>query len=150
MILTVKKAGRSRVSGITIVEAMMAIVIGGLMMAGVTNGFITAMRQAEWSSYSLAANSLALQKLEQTRSAKWDRFAATPTDEVVSSNFPPDIQVLDVPISKTNVLYATNFTSISVISSNPPLKLIRVDCVWKFMSRGLFTNTVATYRAPFQ
>jgi hypothetical protein len=30
------------------------------------------------------------------------------------------------------------------------LKQIRVDCVWRFMSRGLFTNTTLTYRAPDQ
>lgn len=150
MILIPKQTKLGSESGITMVEALLAMIVGGLMMAGVTNGFIHAMKQAEWSSYSLAANSLALQRLEQTRAAKWDPLASSPVDEVVSTNFPTDIQTLDVPISKTNVVYATNYTTILTISTNPPLKMIRVDCVWRFMSRRLFTNTVATYRAPFQ
>lgn len=124
--------------------------IAGLMMAGVTNGFIQCMTQAEWSSYSLAASSLAIQKLEQSRAAKWDRLASPPIDNLISNNFPQDVQILDIPISQTNIVYATNFTTILQISTNPPLRMIRVDCVWRFMSRGLFTNTIATYRAPDQ
>jgi Tfp pilus assembly protein PilV len=140
----------SRQSGITLVEALIAMMVGGLIMAGVSNGFIQCMRQAEWSSYSLAANSLAIQKLEQARAAKWDRLASPTIDNLISSNFPADVQILDIPISQTNIVYATNFTTILQISTNPPLRMVRVDCVWNFMSRGLFTNTVATYRAPDQ
>jgi hypothetical protein len=150
MIVRLKRRWKGAILAITLMEVVFAMAVGGLLMAGVASGFIQCMRQAEWSSYSLAANSLALQKLEQTRAAAWDRLAAPPNDQVVSSNFPPDVQVLDVPISKTNIVYATNFTSIQSISTNPPLKLVRVDCVWSFMSRGLFTNTLATYRAPNQ
>jgi len=46
--------------------------------------------------------------------------------------------------------YATNFTTITSVSANPPLKLIRVDCVWSFMKHGIFTNTLVSYRAPDQ
>lgn len=119
-------------------------------MAGAANGFIQSMRQAEWSSHSLAANSLAFQRLEQTRAATWDRLSYPPIDDVVSSKFPVDVQVLDVPISKTNILYGTNFTTITTISTNPPLKMIRVDCTWRFINGRVYTNTLATYRAPNQ
>jgi hypothetical protein len=37
-----------------------------------------------------------------------------------------------------------------LISSNPPLRQIRADCVWTFMNRRLFTNTIITLRAPDQ
>ena len=116
----------SLVSGVTLVEVVVAMALGGLMMAAVTGGFIQCMRRAEWSSYSLAANSLALQKLEQTRSAGWD---TTGSDKLLTNNFPPDRQVLDVPFSKTNIVYATNYTSILTVSTNPPVKMVRVDCV---------------------
>jgi hypothetical protein len=149
MIVGSKRYSRSE-SGITLVEAVMAMAIGGLMMAGVTNGFIQCMRQAEWSSYSLAANSLAVQRLEQTRAAKWDRMASPTIDNLVSANFPADIEILDIPISHTNIVYATNYTTITTVLSNPPLRMVRVDCVWRFMNRGLFTNSIATYRAPDQ
>lgn len=140
------KRGLSSESAITLVEVVVALAVAALMMAAVTTGFMNCMRRAEWSSYSLAANSLAVQKLEQTRAAPWDLSGSN--DKLVSTNFPPDRQTLDVPFSKTNIVYATNFTTILTISTNPPLKLVRVDCVWRFLSRGLFTNTLVTYRAP--
>ena len=115
-------------------------------MAVVATGSIQCMRQAEWTSHSLAANSLAAQRLEQARAATWDRGASI--DQVVSANFPVDVEILDIPISKTNIIYATNYTTILSISTDPPLKMIRVDCVWRFLNRGLFTNMIATYRAP--
>ena len=46
--------------------------------------------------------------------------------------------------------YATNYTTVSDISVDPPLRMIQVDCVWRFMGGRLFTNTVITYRAPDQ
>jgi hypothetical protein len=67
-------------------------------------------------------------------------------DQLVSANFPNVVEVLDIPRSGTNLVYATNYTTIAVISTSPPLKLVRVDCVWNFMNRGPFTNTTVTYR----
>ena len=127
----------------------MAITV--MSLAGVIMGYILAIRQAEWSAYSLAAQSLATQRLEQTRAAKWDPRASPPVDEVVTNNFPTvPTNVLDMPVSGTNMAYATNFTTISdVTNGGYPLKLIRVDCVWSFRER-VFSNTIATYRAPDQ
>jgi len=36
---------------------------------------------------------------------------------LVPTNFPPAIEVLDIPISGTNVALATNFTTISTVSA---------------------------------
>jgi hypothetical protein len=58
--------------------------------------------------------------------------------------------LLNVPQTGDGPQYATNTVTISTVSDDPPLKLIRVDCVWRFMSRGLFTNTKTAYRAPDQ
>ena len=57
-------------------------------------------------------------------------------------------------MSKGNIIYATNYISIVTVSTVPPVRELRADCVWRFLngarSRGLFTNTVVTLRAPDQ
>src|SRR5438093_2312579 len=135
----------------TLAEVVIAMAITVMSLGGVIMGYIFAMRQAEWSAYSLAAQSLANQRLEQTRAAKWDPRASPPVDEVIANNFPTvPTNILDMPVSGTNMAYATNFTTISdVTNGGYPLKLIRVDCVWSFRER-VFSNTIATYRAPDQ
>jgi hypothetical protein len=57
------------------------------------------------------------------------------------------VNILDIPFKGTNYVYATNFTAITTLSTNPNLKMIRVDCVWRFLNQGMHTNTVVTYRA---
>jgi hypothetical protein len=128
----------------------MAMAVSALTIGGIIAGYTMATRRAEWSAYSLAGHSLAMQKLEQTRAAKWDPQGWPAVDELVSTNFPVQIDVLDIPISGTNVVYATNTTTITTLSTSPPLKMIRVDCTWKFLSRGPFTNTIVTYRSADQ
>ena len=96
------------------------------------------------------AQSLAMQRLEQTRAAKWEVQTDPQTDELQSTNFPVEVRVLDIPSSKTNIVYATNVTTITTLSASPALKRIRVDCSWKFWNRRVFTNTIVTYRAPDQ
>ena len=128
----------------------MAVGITVMVFAGGVLGYVQSARQAEWAAYSLAANSLAQQRMEQTRAAKWDTQANPPIDNVVSTNFPLKVDILDVPLSGTNIVYATNVTTISTVTTNPAVKMIRVDCTWRFWNRSLFTNTVVTYRAPDQ
>ncbi len=132
--------------GVTLIEVVMSMAIGGLIVAGVATGFIQCMRQAEWSSYSLAANSLAMQRMEQTRAGVWDQAAGI--DQVKDPFFPAEAQILDIPINQSNIAYATNYTTITTVSTNPPLRMVRVDTVWRCMDRGPFTNTIVTYRAP--
>lgn len=128
----------------------MASCIAALTIAGIASGYIMSADRAEWSSYSLAANSMAVQRLEQTRASKYDPLAFPSVDNLVSTNFPAISQVLDMPISLTNKVYATNYTTITLVRAKPPLKLIQVDCVWPYRKRGFFTNTVLTYRAADQ
>jgi type II secretory pathway pseudopilin PulG len=137
-------------SAFTLTEVVMAMAISALVIGGIIAGYTMSSQRAEWSSYSLAAHSLAMQRLEQTRACKWDPQGWPQVDELVSTNFPVRVDVLDLPISGTNVVYATNTTTITTITTNPPLKMIRVDCKWMFLSRGPFTNTVATYRTADQ
>ena len=131
-------------------EVVISLSISALTIGAVVTGYTLSTRRAEWSAYSLAAHSLAIQRLEQTRAAKWDPSGWPQVDELVSSNFPVRVEVLDIPISGTNLVCATNSTTITLLSAQPPLKMIRVDCAWMFLSRGPFTNSVATYRTSDQ
>jgi type II secretory pathway pseudopilin PulG len=134
----------------TLIEAIVATMLAGIVTAGLVSSFMQAHRTSEWSSYSLAGQGLALQCVEQTRSAKWDPYSHPAVDQLVASNFPDRIEVLDVPVSGSNVVYATNRVTIRTISEHPPLKQIKVQCTWTFPNKGTFTNTVMTYRAADQ
>lgn len=160
-------------------EVVIAMGVAAIAIIATVEGYIFAAKRAEWSAYNLAAQSLAMQRLEQARAAKWDTLATPDVDELVSTNFPAMVNILDIPVTgealastvaamfpvklatagavtayaRTNgitFVYATNYTSIWTVSSTPPLKAVQVDCVWSFMERGLFTNSVITYRAPDQ
>jgi hypothetical protein len=153
MVIRLDSFGRSAKScrALTLAEVVISLAILGLAMAGLLAGYIFSANRAEWSAYSLAAQSLAMQRLEQTRAARWDPWNIQgQTDFVVIANFPVSREILDIPLIGTNKVYATNFTTITLISSNPPCKMIKVDCVWNFMGRRNYTNTVATYRSPAQ
>lgn len=139
---------RVQMSAFTLVEVVISIAIAGIAVGGIVFGYLQAARRAEWSAYSLAAHSLAVQRLEQVRAAQWDPMVGI--DELIDSRFPETDAPLDIPRSGTNIVYGTITTSISSVTINPPLKMITVQCVWSFTDRGLFTNTINTYRAPVQ
>jgi len=98
----------------------------------------------------LAANASALRRIEETRCAQWVISLYPVLDEVVSTNFPDTVVTLDLSGSGSMATYATNHTQISQISTNPPLKRVRVDCIWSFKGSKLFTNSIETCRAPDQ
>ena len=149
-ITRVSRGHRRRSSGVTLVEVVISMAIAGITITSILVGYVFSAQQLERASCSSAVELLARQRLEQARSAKWDPLANPPVNEMVSANFPVMVSVLDIPVSGNNPLYATNSTTITTVSDDPPLKMIRVDCAWSFMSRGPFTNTVVTYRAPDQ
>jgi type II secretory pathway pseudopilin PulG len=138
-----------QVDGFTLAEVIVSAGIAVIALGGIIYGYILSAQRAEWSAYSLAAQSLAMQRLEQTRAAKWDPSGYPPDNDHLTSNYFPIIRtnILDIPITRTNFVYATNTTTISTISTSPPLRMIRVDCTWSFPKRGAFTNTVMCYRA---
>ena len=141
-------AGMGRRNGYTLVEVLMSMAVAGILITGLVSGYRQSVRVAEWSGYSLAANSIALQGLERARAAKWD--PAGGVDRLQTSYLTNTVEVLDIPSTRTNAVYATNFYSITAVSAAPPLKMVRVDCVWRFFDRGLYTNSVSTYRAVDQ
>ena len=136
-------------AAITLVEVLMALLILGIMITGVVSGFVQSQRAAEWSAYSLAAEWYAMQPVEQARAAKWDPYAAVPVDEVTNLAG-RTTNILDIPITGVNIVYATNVVTVRTVSATPPLKEIYVECTWSFPNRGVFTNYLLTYRAPGQ
>jgi type II secretory pathway pseudopilin PulG len=136
----------------TLVEVVLSIAIVAFGCWGIVYGYMMAAKQADLSGCSLAAQALAVQRLEQARSARWDRLAATPIDELVSANFPDIVTNLDLPvISTVPRTMATMMTTITLITNDPPLKFVQVTCTWtNLMTRRIYTNIISTYRAPDQ
>jgi Tfp pilus assembly protein PilV len=146
---SVQRAGRL---GFTLAEVVISAAIAALGIGGMVWGYILTAQRAEWSACSAAAHSLAMGRLEQTRAARWDPLAyPEEVDELVESNFNSNVvAALNLPLAGTNTVDATTTVTIKLINTNPPLKMIRVDCVWSVLSRGPFTNTLTTYRSPDQ
>jgi len=146
------KEQKSSAHGFTLAEVVVAIAVATLSFAGVILGYVLTADRAEWSAYSLAAQSLAMQGVEQARGAKWDPKSWPSVDELGVTNY-AQVDVLDVPVSGQPV-EATNYISVTVISEDPPLRQLRADCVWSLQnglrSRGPFTNTVITLRTADQ
>jgi type II secretory pathway pseudopilin PulG len=136
--------------GVTLVEVLVAFVISGLALGGMVSGYIFANTSAEKFALSLAANAQASQMMEQMRSATWDISSFPVIDELTASNFPNQVVTLELTGNGTNVIYATNFAQISTVSSNPPLRRIRVDTVWNYRGLQVWTNTIESFRAPDQ
>ena len=134
----------------TLVEVLIAMAISGLAVAAIVGGYLFATTSAEKSALSLAANASALRRIEEARCARWIISMYPVLDEVVSTNFPDTVVTLDLSGSGSTATFATNRTLISQISTNPPLKRVRVDCIWSFRGSKLFTNSVETCRAPDQ
>ena len=124
--------------------------IAGITISSIVAGYTFSARQLEQSACSSAAELMARQRVEQVRSAKWDPLANPPINELAGSNFPVVVSTLDIPVAMNAPLYATNTTTITTVSTDPPLKMIRVECVWSLLFRGPFTNTLTAYRAPDQ
>ena len=141
---------RKNSGGFTLTEVVFSLALIGLSAGGIINGYIQSARITDWQARSLAAQSLAMQRVEQCRAAKWDTRSFPVVDQLVSSNFPTVTEQMDLPTVSTNASYATIYTTITAVSTSPPLRMMQADCVWNFPGRGWFTNTVVTYRAPDQ
>lgn len=129
-----------RVSGYTLVEVVMSVAISALVIGTILYGYNVSTRQLTYASSSVAAQAAAMERYEQTVGALWR--PAVVLDQLITSNFPP-VRAADGVLYNT----ATNYTTITSLSINPPLRMVRVDCVWVY-GGVLYTNTVAGLRAP--
>src|SRR3954464_6052267 len=109
----------------TITEVIFSLAIIGLTAGGIINGYIQSARVTDWQAHSLAAHSLAMQRVEQCRAAKWGTRASPGVDQLVGANFPAVVEQMDLPTVSTNASYATIYTTISTVSADPPLRMMR-------------------------
>lgn len=150
MQIKVSKYSDSR-SGFTLVEALVSTVLSGFAITGLIVGYATMAQRSEYAVFNTAASAIAQQGIEQSRAAKWDTASNPTVDELVATNFPTYSVRMDMNMAEDVEVRGTNFFEILTISTNPPLKQVKVDCVWS-MNRGqtLFTNTLIILRAPDQ
>jgi len=134
----------------TLVEVVVALAVTGLALGAIVNGYHYCTNSARKAALYQAASARAMERLEETHSAKWDTSIWPPVDQLVATNFPPKSVVLDLAGSGAVVSSATLQTQISQVSTNPPLKRVRVDCVWTNQGTQVITNTIETIRAPDQ
>jgi Tfp pilus assembly protein PilV len=174
---TIPQPGLSRhgPAAFTLVEVLIASVIVVLVFGGIVNGYVLGAKRLQWSGYSLAAQTLSAQCLEQTRSAVWDLAMTNEMDitniifdgnsKTMSGNSTNWIitgyttNLLDIPWKGTNYVLATNFITIKQFYSDNQtnqqvlLQSVRVDTVWPFNGWGSFqikyySNSICTYLAP--
>ncbi|MDR3458831.1 MAG: hypothetical protein P4N60_15385 [Verrucomicrobiae bacterium] len=134
----------------TLVEVVIALAITVLTIAGIVNGYIYCMAATTKEGLYMAANDRALERLEQARAAVWDTASYPAVDQLVPANFSNVVVNLDKNGTGSEVTTATVITTIAPISDTPPLRRIRVDCVWLFRGTEAVTNSIETCRAPDQ
>ena len=117
---------KGKTSAFTLVEVVCSLAILGIVFSGIIVSYTQAARRVEWSGRSLAAQSLAIQVIEQARSGVWNEAlrAMDPNqgDDLMrlnvlnrSTNLVAGTLtghtwqiVLDLPTSGTNQIRATN------------------------------------------
>ncbi len=132
----------------TLIEVVIALLISSVAVSCMVSGYVFSIGSAERAALSLAAGNQAMERLEETRSARWDLLSYPQIDELKSANFTNEVVVLDVSGSGNGVTYATNITTIYKISDEPPLRGIRVECIYRFDGKQLITNIAETARGP--
>jgi prepilin-type N-terminal cleavage/methylation domain-containing protein len=150
-----RKQNKCRRSGFTLIEVLISFAILVTVTSGLIFGYVQLNRTATWSSWSLAAQSLASEGLEQARAAQWYESGSIdqwpPTTNLLGVVVPFQTNcTLDVPTSGQPIS-VTNYVTITSYSANPPIREIRSDCVWNCPLTGqLCTNTLITLRSPDQ
>ena len=129
----------------TLIEVAVALAVSVLVMAGMFQGYGIASRQAQFSSYQLAANAMAMQQMESIVAATWVISGTAVTNIFSPSLTNSQVSALCLPNSGTNLVYGTNYALVKQISVNPPYVLVQVSCVWNFMGMGTFTNNLIKY-----
>jgi prepilin-type N-terminal cleavage/methylation domain-containing protein len=141
------QAGRR---GFTLAETLVSIMIMGLVFSAVLVAYTRGSQWAEWSGLSLAAESLCVREMEQVRAVKWDTQSVPIYDDTV--NVPTsNTMILDIPISGSNVVYATNTLAVSSFTQSGPsyFKMVIATTTWAW-NGVVFSNTLVDYRAPDQ
>jgi len=156
----------------TLWEVLIAVVIVAVVFGLIFDGYVTSSKVAQWTGFSLAAQSMAGQAVEQARAADWD-IALQKVEVTNMTLLNKQITVsganwtmtgyttniLDIPWKGTNYVLATNYITVQSFFqngvSNPWVQMqsVTVQTVWPFDGWGNFTlkyytNTVCTFIAP--
>ena len=135
--------------GFTLAEVVVSLAITGLLISALVSGYYITSRRAEWSGLSVAATEWASRRIEQVRGARWDVNAYPAVDELTVANFPKLVAPLNTVARGTNSgVLATNTVYFQTVSATPPVRMIKVECVWRFVSGILQTNLMVIYRTP--
>lgn len=130
---------------------MMSVVIITMFFATVVIGYTRAAEYAQWSGYSLAAQALSMKQLEEFRTVLWDTQSTPVIDN--TTNIPTVLVLpLDIPVTGTNVIYATNTATVTAITNGTSVvKMIVINTTWTLPLTGQhYTNTMVDYRSPDQ
>jgi hypothetical protein len=135
-------------AGMTLVEVIIALALTTLTVAGIVTGYIYCSTATVKDALYMAANGRAMERLEETRLARWDVSSYPVVDELQPTNFLPETVTLDTPATNSPLVLATINTQISDVSLSPPVRKIHVDCIWLFRGVEPVTNSIETCRAP--
>lgn len=143
---------RSAESGFTVAEMVVCFAIVGLVIGGMITAYTNSAIYTERAGYQLAAQAQAVQIMERVRAAIWDTQSFPPRD--ATTNLPSvTTNILELPVIGTNVIYCTNFSKVSTVTTDPSLnvqvKMIQVTTMWPWNGKTM-SNTIVTYRAPDQ
>ena len=142
---------KARTAAFTLAEVVICVGIMMLVFAAIITAYVQTSYRAEWTGYSLAAQAAAVQQLESAKAAVWDPLQTPVMDQI--SQLPLVTSVLlDLPVSGTNTLYATNYVTVTLMQNGVYSNyFVQVNTVWPFRWKNqtvYFTNTIADYYAP--
>jgi Tfp pilus assembly major pilin PilA len=131
----------------TLAEVVLAAAIAALLCTAITKVYLIGSYRSQYAACSLAANMQAIKKIEQVIHAAWvPSYGTTNIFNPALTNI--DTENLEMPVAAVNQITCTNYTTVTLVSTNPPYLMVRVDCVWGFNALGTYTNTVAVLRGP--
>ena len=152
----------------TLLEVVISSAIVIMVFAGIIKAYVQSGQRLEWTGYSLAAEALAMQTIEQARATVWDPAQTPPVNELTNLNLMGasynsatltltgfTTNILDVPYESSSFVMATNFVTIQMFNingnTNVQEQVVTVQTVWPFYIRAsnlVFTNTVSTIISP--
>src|SRR5664279_5332421 len=148
MALPAARWSKGRTAAFTLVEVVICTFIIMLVFGAIIGGSIQTSYRAEWAGLSLAAQAAGVQQLESAKSAVWDP-QQTPVQDEISKLPLVTSTLLDLPVTGTNTVYATNTTTVTLLRNGIYSNyFVNVDTVWPFRwnnATAYYTNTIACY-----
>lgn len=140
------RVGRADVA-FTLIELLVAMGIAFTVLGTLAFGYIQSYRITDSAMLQEAAQQLAVDRLEQVRSAEWVAYGTSQTNKLPWFEGQMKMQ-LEVPSVSTNKIDAWVTTAVTWVGNNPPLQRIDVVCLWTNLDGQVYTNAVSTLRAP--